>query len=47
MVPSEISPQELSEAILTSLAPCEGIVKLRHTLRVLPYVTARLISVSF
>ena len=32
MITSEISPQDLSEAILTSLASGEGIVKLRHTL---------------
>ena len=32
---SERSPQDLEEAILTLLAPCEGIFKLRYTLLVL------------
>ena len=34
MFPSERSPQGLSEAILTFIAPCEEIVKFRHTLLV-------------
>ena len=35
MIASEISPKDISEAILTSLAPCESNVKFRHTLLVL------------
>ena len=35
----ERSPQDLSEAILSSLAPCEGIVKLCHRLLVHNYVS--------
>ena len=34
MITSERYPQNLSEAILTLLAPCEGIVKFSHTLLV-------------
>ena len=34
MIASERSHQDISEAILTLLAPCEGIVKFRHTLLV-------------
>ena len=34
MIVSERSPQDLSETISTSPAPCEGIVKFRYTLLV-------------
>ena len=32
MIAEEIPHQDLPEAILTTLGPCEGIVKFRHTL---------------
>ena len=35
MIALERSPQDLSEAILTSLGPCEEIVKFCHILLVL------------
>ena len=45
MVPSESSLQELSEAILTWLAPFEGIVKFRHTLLVIQRAARKSCSV--
>ena len=41
MIASERSIQDLSEAILTLLTPCEGIVKFRYTLLVIESSTNR------
>ena len=45
IIASERSPLDLSETILNSLAPCEGIVKFRHTLLV--YININIVLVYF